>query len=57
MGLERISGSAAIGILMALHKKGIIASTGVSLPRRELSAGLRDGDGNGPKGLLSFPNS
>jgi hypothetical protein len=39
------NGSAAIGILMTLHKQREIATTAGSLPRRELPTGLRDGDG------------
>ena len=40
-----ISGCAAVGILVTPSPKRAIASAGGSLPRRELSTGLRDGDG------------
>jgi hypothetical protein len=51
-------GYAAVEILMTLHKKRAIASTVGSLLRRELSTGLRDGDGSGPQGLTrSRPSS
>jgi len=52
-----VRGSAADGILMTLPLKHAIDSAGGSLPRRELPTGLRDGDGSGPQGLTSFPNS
>jgi hypothetical protein len=48
-GRLKISGEAAVGILTTLHNKRAIASTVGSLPRRELSTGLRDGDGFGPQ--------
>ena len=41
----RPRGFAAVGILMTLSQKRAIDSAGGSLPRRELSTGLRDGDG------------
>ena len=50
MGKRRLmkldSGFAAVGILMTLTLKRANDSTGGSLPRRELSTGLRDGDGS-----------
>ena len=45
-----VSGGTAVGILMTLHNKRAIASAVGSLLRRELSTGLRDGDGSGPQG-------
>ena len=45
LSLELYSGSAAVGILKTLSPKRAIDSAGGSLPRRELSTGLRDGDG------------
>ena len=41
-----ISGCAAVGILMTLSPKRAIDAAGGSLPGRELSIGLRDGDGS-----------